>query len=140
MTYSIKIKSENGFRFVFDNIRRKWLKLTPEEKVRQFFIKYLVERKHYPLANIAVEMGITINGLKRRADIVVYKSGQPYVVIECKAEHIRLGQETVEQVANYNHSLNVNYLVVTNGKQVYILARGGESAGFEIIQELPDYN
>ena len=47
-TYSFKIKSEDNRKYIFDEIRKKYLLLTPEEWVRQNFIKYLVKEKKYP--------------------------------------------------------------------------------------------
>ncbi len=138
-TYPIKLKSEGGIRFVFDNIRKKWLKLTPEEKVRQFFIRYLVEKKGYPASLIASEMGLNINGLKRRADIVIYKNAEPYIIVECKAESVKIGQATVEQAANYNRSLQVEYIAITNGSSAYFIKNRYEEDTFEMVRELPDF-
>ena len=51
---SLKLKYDNLKPFVFDNIRKKWLLLTPEEWVRQHLVNYLVTHKNYPSSLISL--------------------------------------------------------------------------------------
>ena len=110
-------KTENRTE-CFDIIRRKWVPMTPEETVRQFLIHFMIEEKKVPAIRISVEREITVNGLKRRYDLVVYApSGTPQAVIECKAPHVQLTQAVVEQVGRYNKTLRAPFIGVSNGKQ-----------------------
>ena len=70
--YQPKIKTEEGREMIFDEVRRRWVVLTPEEWVRQNFLQYLVQVMKYPASLIAVEKEIRLGELKKRFDIVVY--------------------------------------------------------------------
>ena len=110
-------KTENRTE-CFDIIRRKWVPMTPEETVRQFLIHFMIEERKIPAIRISVEREITVNGLKRRYDLVVYSpAGTPQAVIECKAPHVKLSQEVVEQAGRYNKTLHAPFIGVSNGKQ-----------------------
>lgn len=101
----------------FDEIRRKWVPMTPEEVVRQFLIRFMVEGRGIPASHISVERQITVNGLTRRYDLVVFNDLRtPQLVIECKAPHVQLTQQVVEQVGRYNKTLRAPYIGVSNGK------------------------
>ena len=94
--YDIKLKKDaDGEILVYDFLRRKWLKLTPEEWVRQHFTNFLVEHKHYPAGLLANEVGININGNIRRCDTVLYdrQGMRPRVIVEYKAPHVNITQE-----------------------------------------------
>lgn len=120
MTYSFKQRTQNGRTEVFDPVRRKWILLTPEERVRQYTILYLLNEKRVPVTHISVERAITVNGLTRRYDIVVYNTEKkPETVIECKAPDVPITQEVVEQAGRYNMTLRAPVLGVTNGKVRY---------------------
>jgi len=111
----LKTRNHNGVEQVFDPIRKKWVAFTEEEKVRQFFILRLVNELKIPVSHISVERKITLNGLTKRYDIVVYKAAVPWMVVECKAPHIPLTQEVVDQAGRYNQTLNAEIIGVTNG-------------------------
>lgn len=101
---------------IYDPIRKKWLQQTPEEKVRQLFIQYLLTAKNIPASHISVEREITVNGLSKRYDLVVFdNAGKPWMVIECKAPHIELTQEVLEQAGRYNSTLRAPIVGITNG-------------------------
>ena len=117
--YSVRLKEEGGKQFIFDIVRKKYLVLTPEEWVRQNFIHFLINDKNYPAGLIAVEKGLKLNELQKRADVLVYKNAQPMVLIECKAPGIKISREVFEQIARYNMVFKVPYLLVTNGMQHY---------------------
>lgn len=123
MEYSLKIRKKEGRDEVFDHIRRKWLVLTPEERVRQQLILYLLNVKHVPLTHISVERAITVNGLTRRYDLVVYGLDmKPQMVVECKAPEVKITQEVVEQAGRYNKTLHAPVLGVTNGKEHFFFS------------------
>ena len=138
--YPIKLKEENGQQFIFDAFRKKYLIHTPEEWVRQNFIHYLIYEKGFASSLIAIEKGLKLNELQKRADAVVYdKNAQPIVLIECKAPHIKINQETFEQIARYNRVFKVPYLVVTNGMKHYCAKINFIDNTFEFLKEIPHY-
>ncbi len=103
---------------IFDPVRRRRVRLTPEEAVRQQTIRELHELCGYPLELMQVEAAITLNGLTKRCDIVVYDHNvRPWMIVECKKESIPLTQKVVDQACRYNLVLQVPYLLLTNGRE-----------------------
>jgi type I site-specific restriction-modification system R (restriction) subunit len=116
----LKYRNNSDKREIFDPIRRKWVRCTEEEEVRQCFILFLLLEKKYPRSHIAVEKEVKVNGLSKRYDIIVFgTNGAPYLVVECKAPHVTIDQSVVEQVAAYNKTLCAPLLGVTNGNLHY---------------------
>jgi hypothetical protein len=114
--YPFRIKKEQDKDFIFDEIRKLWVKLTPEEWVRQNFIQYLISKLHYPAAYIAVEKEIQLGELKKRFDILIYDNRhQPLMMIECKAPEVPLDEKVLQQLLRYNISVPVSFFVITNG-------------------------
>ena len=104
--YQPKIKRVNDKDFIFDEVRKRWVLLTPEEWVRQNFLQYLIFVKKYPASLIAVEKQIRLNDLKKRFDIVVFdQNSQPWMIVECKAMDVPLDKTVLDQVLRYNASL-----------------------------------
>jgi hypothetical protein len=136
--HPFKIKEENKKHLIFDEVRKLWVILTPEEWVRQNFIQYLVQVKKYPSSVIAIEKEIRLGELKKRCDIVVYKSHQPWMIIECKEQTVSLNDAVIQQVLRYNISLKVKILVVTNGENTY--ATQLNNNGLIPLDTLPDWN
>jgi hypothetical protein len=127
--------------FVFDEFRQKKVKLTPEEWVRQHFLHYLVSFKRFPKGLVAVEQGIKVNELSRRCDAVIYsKEGQPKAIIECKAPEIKLSEDTLFQIAQYNFKLRVNWLILVNGMQTIVCFVDEKERKLSYLQEIPDYD
>lgn len=137
--YAIKTKQEGGKHYIFDSIRKKYLILTPEEWVRQNFIQYLIHEKGYPAGLIIIEKGLKLNELQKRADALVYKFDQPYVLIEFKAPEVKITQETFEQIARYNRVFKVPYLIVSNGMDHYCCQLNMEESSFSFLQEIRAY-
>ena len=103
---------------VFDPVRKQWVSLTPEELVRQLLILHVLEQKICPAGLIAVEKKIVVNERERRYDLALHdQQGDPWLVAECKAPEIPLTQQVLDQIARYNLTLQVPYLLVTNGLQ-----------------------
>lgn len=115
--YSYKIKILNNKEVIFDEFRKKWIVLTPEEWVRQNVIMYLTLTKLYPKSLIAIEKEIQLGDMKRRFDIVVYKNEKPLILIECKQMNVKLSNSTISQVLAYNSIINANYFAITNGNE-----------------------
>ncbi len=105
-------------REFFDPIRKKWVAATPEEEVRQQFIQFLLTVKQIPASYLSVEREISVNGLSRRYDLVVFnQEGKPWMVVECKAPHVKLTQEVMEQAGRYNKTLRAPIIGITNGRE-----------------------
>ena len=116
-SYPFKIKEKENKTFIFDELRKQWLRLTPEEWVRQNFLQYLVKVKQYPATWIAIEKKIQLGELVKRFDILIYDSShKPWMMVECKEMDIPLNQAVLDQVLRYNISVPVRYLVITNGR------------------------
>lgn len=109
-------REQDGRREVLDPVRRRWVSLTPEEWVRQHVILMLHHRYGYPLELMQVEGAISLNGMTRRCDIVVYSSeGTPYMIVECKEPNVKITQKVCDQACRYNTVLKVPYLLLSNG-------------------------
>jgi hypothetical protein len=131
-----RIKKRGEERYIFDAIRKRWLVLTEEEWVRQNIVAYFTAVLHYPKDSIAVEKGITLNGLKKRFDILVYnKAHQPYLMVECKSPDVALNEDVLQQVLRYNIALPVKWVVLTNGHTT--LAWKKETDQLVLANELP---
>lgn len=135
----MKTKQTDGRQYVLDEWRRRWVRLTPEELVRQHTLHYLEDELHYPHGLIAVEHTIEINGMKKRCDAVVYdKNGKPLMLIEFKAQNVELNQKVFDQAAVYNTKLQVPYLMVANGRQIIVCKV--ESGAYVFAHDVPQYD
>jgi type I site-specific restriction endonuclease len=137
---ALKTKLVEGTTQVFDQVRKKYLVLTPEEWVRQHFIHYLNQEKNYPLGLMGVEQIVKYNGMQTRADIVLYAAdGKPNMIVECKAPKVKITQDAFNQIAKYNFNLKVDFLVVTNGIQHFCCALDYKNNKIYFMKEVPDY-
>jgi hypothetical protein len=135
----LKIKKQENKDYVFDCLRKQYVRLTPEEWVRQHFIHYLIEYKNYPKGLLANEVCITMGNLNRRCDTVLYDSFlQARMIIEYKAPTISISQKTFDQIVRYNSSLKVPWLIVSNGIQHYC-CRIDETGEAVFLKEIPEY-
>jgi hypothetical protein len=137
--YQPKIKSQQGKEFIYDEIRKQWIVLTPEEWVRQNFLQYLIQVKKYPATLIAVEKEIKLGYLAKRFDIVVYdKNTQPWIIIECKEMEVALDKQVLDQALRYNITLQVPNIVITNG--TYCFGFSAKAGLLEELNNLPEFN
>ncbi len=114
----LRTRIQNNKEQIFCDWRHRWVRLTPEEWVRQQLLHYMVEQLDFPASLIAVEAAITVGEAKKRCDAVVYdRTMSPLMLIECKAETVPLSQKTLDQAITYNRKLNVPYLLLYNGVQ-----------------------
>lgn len=124
---------------IWDELRKLWVRLTPEEWVRQNFIQYLLQVKKYPASYMAVEKRMKLGELNKRFDLMVFnKSAQPWMLVECKAIKEKLDSRVLWQVLRYNMAIPVKFLVVTNGEECHAFIKG--LTDFEGIATLPAYN
>jgi len=138
--YPFKIKEEEtGKEFIFDELRKSWVRLTDEEWVRQNFIQYLLQIKKYPASYIAIERKMKLGELNKRFDLLVFdKAAKPWMMIEFKAMHRPLDKTVLWQALHYNIAIPVKYLVVTNGQECHGYVKG--VIDFDEIPALPTYD
>lgn len=138
--YNFRFKSSENKISIFDEIRKKFVVLTPEEWVRQHVIQFLLRDKNYPKSHINVEKELLLNQTKKRYDIVIYnKNGSIFLIVECKAPQIEISQNTFDQIARYNLSLKAEYLMVTNGLHHYYCQMDYKNEKYQFLKEIPNY-
>ena len=131
---------QRGRGVVFDVLRRKHVALTPEEWVRQHFIHYLITEKGYPAALMGNEVPITLNGMSRRCDSVLYDTSlRPRIIMEYKAPDVPLTQKVFDQISRYNIVMHVDYLIISNGLTHYCCRMDYENNTYQFLREIPDY-
>ena len=138
--YSFKIRHEESCTYIFDEIRKKFLVLTPEEWVRQHFVQFIIREKGFPRSLIKLEGGLKLNTLQKRTDIVAFNSsGQKVLMIECKAPGVTISQKVFDQIARYNIVHQIPLLAVSNGIEHYYCTVDFESKTYQFLPSLPLY-
>jgi hypothetical protein len=139
--YEIKIISREGKRMIFDDLRRKYVALTPEEWVRQHFVHYLTGHLGFPSGLLANEVQLQLGDKRLRCDTLLYnKQLQPQMIVEYKSPTITLTQKVFDQISAYNLLLHVDYLVVSNGLQHLCCRMDYASRSFHFLPDLPSYS
>nr|WP_315182665.1 type I restriction enzyme HsdR N-terminal domain-containing protein [uncultured Flavobacterium sp.] len=139
--YTFRFKNSENKVSIFDEIRKKFIILTPEEWVRQHVVQFLLDEKKYPKSLINVEKVLKVNGLRKRYDVIVFNSdGSIFILIECKAPEIKISQATFDQIARYNMTMNSEFLMVTNGLNHYFCQMDFENEKYTFLENLPNYN
>ena len=139
-SYSFRYKNSENKVAIFDDIRKKFIILTPEEWVRQHTVQFLLQEKSYPKSYLNVEKLIKINDLSKRYDIVVFQpDGTIFLLVECKATEVKITQQTFDQIARYNLTLKAKYLMVTNGLNHYFCQMDFEKEKYVFLDELPEF-
>jgi hypothetical protein len=138
--YDHRIEAIEGKPRIFDPARKKFVALTPEEWVRQNFIQFLIREKGVPASLVVVEMGLKLHRQQKRSDIVVFSpDAQAILIVECKSPEVNISQDTFDQIARYNMSLLVSYLVVTNGLDHYCCHINHQQKSYTFLKQIPDY-
>ncbi len=138
--YDFKLKKDGGRLSVYDECRRKFVALTPEEWVRQNMVRFLVAEKHFPAARIANEVEVDINGMHKRCDTVVYDAFlTPFLIAEYKAPSVRISQKVFDQIATYCMGLDVRLLIVSNGLEHYCCQLDHQQKRYVFYREIPDF-
>lgn len=138
--YTFRITGDEKSQMILDTIRRKYVRLTPEEWVRQNFVKYLVNEGKYPPGLIAIEVMFILNKLKRRVDILVHnRQGKPVMIVECKEPEVKIDDKVFDQIVTYNLGLKVPYIIVTNGIVHYACKLKTDYSGYEYLNVIPLY-
>lgn len=139
-TFEYQVRQTEGKVQIFDELRKKWLVLTPEEWVRQHFIHFLINHKQYPKSLIKLEGGLKYNSRSNRSDVVVYNSaGEPLLLVECKAAEVPLTQQVFDQAARYNHVIKAKYLIITNGLKHFCCQIDHVAGKYNFLQDIPPY-
>ncbi|AYD47958.1 type I restriction enzyme HsdR N-terminal domain-containing protein [Arachidicoccus soli] len=112
-----KIKKVEDKEQIWDANRKKWVRLTPEEWVRQNFIQFLINEKKYPASLISIEKEIVLGEMKKRYDIVVFKNALPWMIVECKEMNVPLSENVIEQIWRYNSIIVAPFIIITNGRE-----------------------
>jgi hypothetical protein len=138
--YSFRIKTTEGKSFIFDALRKKYVRLTPEEWVRQNFVQFLIAEKNYSVSLIVVEASVKVNNNPQRADLVVFdRSGNPALVAEFKGPEVKISQQTFDQIVRYNMQLKVKLLIVSNGLEHFCCRINYEDNSYAFLAEIPDF-
>ena len=138
--YSFRFKSSENKTLVFDEIRKKFVVLTPEEWVRLHVVQFLLQEKNYPKSLINVEKQLKLNKTTKRYDIVVFNNdGSIFLIVECKAPSIPISQITFDQIARYNLALNASFLMVSNGLEHYYCQMDYENECYVFLKDIPNY-
>ena len=138
--YSFRFKNRENKLLIFDVVRKKFMVLTPEEWVRQNTIQYLVKELNIPLSLINVEKQIKLHGTIKRYDIVTFNpDGSIHLIVECKADSIKISQDTFDQIARYNLVLKSTFLMVTNGMDHYYCKMDLQNKRYSFLETLPEY-
>lgn len=139
--FEANIKKQNGMVKILDILRQKFVALTPEEWVRQHFVHFLIEQKGYSKTLMANEVAVTLNGMSRRCDTVVYRQEgmKPLMIVEYKRPDVEITQRVFEQICRYNMVLEVEWLVVSNGLKHYCCQVDIKNGGYAFMKDIPSY-
>ena len=138
--YNFRFKNNENKVSIFDEIRKKFIILTPEEWVRQHVVQFLMVEKKYPKSLINVEKVLKVNDLRKRYDVVVFNpNGSIHILVECKAPEVKIDQTTFDQIARYNLTLKATYLMVSNGLNHYFCQMDFENEKYHFLQDIPVY-
>jgi type I site-specific restriction endonuclease len=140
-TYLFRIKEDKGKKYIFDEIRRRYVLLTPEEWVRQHMVNFLVTEKSFPRQLISVEKGFHQNRNKQRYDLLVHnRQGEPLMIVECKAPGVEINQHVFDQAGRYNNKHKAVYMLITNGTKHYCCLINMANKQYSFLREIPDFN
>src|SRR5512145_3128887 len=139
-TYSFRLKEDRGKKYIFDEIRRRFVLLTPEEWVRQHVVNYLVVEKKFPRQLISVEKGFQQNRRRQRYDLLVYnRKGEPLMIVECKAPDVEINQHVFDQAGRYNNIHKAIYMLISNGMKHYCCLINMINRQYSFLTDIPDY-
>lgn len=140
-SYEFQVLKNGDDISIYDRLRKKFVALTPEENVRQHFVEYLIRERLFPAGLMNNEIAIMQNGIKRRCDTVIFdRTGEPLMIVEYKAPHVKITQEVFNQIYRYNLVLRVKYLVVTNGRVNYCCKIDYEARSCQFLSDIPMYD
>lgn len=138
--YEFRLKEINQKRFIFDEIRKKYIELTPEEWVRQNCVKFLINDRKFKRNLISIEKRIKLNNTVKRFDILVHDNyGNCNLLVECKAPNVKINQDSFDQILRYNQVINAKFLMITNGIINYYCKINKLQNKIEFLKNIPAY-
>lgn len=139
--YAVPVREDKNMTRIYDELRGKWVALTPEEWVRQQFVSWLKNERGYLAGRMGNEIGITLNRTLRRCDTVVFDSARmPLMIVEYKAPSVAVTQKVFDQIVRYNMVLMAPYLVVSNGIRHYCCAIDFDRRSYRFLPDIPLYS
>ncbi|WP_176521865.1 type I restriction enzyme HsdR N-terminal domain-containing protein [Longimonas halophila] len=136
-----QMTERDGAVHIHDPVRTKYVRCTPEEWVRQHWVRFLHTSRSVPMGLMAVEQGFTWQGRTHRADLVVHtRRGNPLVLLECKAPSVPLTQDVFDQTSRYNQVLQAPFWIASNGHLHYVCRVDLEAGETTFLDELPAYD
>lgn len=139
--FEIKIKDQNGKQYILDRLKKKFVRLTPEEYVRQGFINFLINHKEFPETLLANEIEIELGNVKKRCDTILYDQFlNPKMIIEYKSPKITIDQKTFDQISRYNMKLHVPWLIISNGLEHFCCYFDPKNDAYSFLKDIPNYN
>jgi predicted type IV restriction endonuclease len=137
--FNANIRREGKNVRIFDTLRQRFVALTPEEWVRQHFVNMLLTNYGFSSSLTANEVSLSLNGMSRRCDTVVYdKQLRPRMIVEYKRPSVEITQRVFDQICRYNMVMHVDYLVVSNGMQHFACRMDYERQTYEFLKEIPN--
>lgn len=137
--FNANIRREGKNVRIFDTLRQRFVALTPEEWVRQHFVNMLLTNYGFSSSLTANEVSLSLNGMSRRCDTVVYdKQLRPRMIVEYKRPSVEITQRVFDQICRYNMVMHVDYLVVSNGMHHFACRMDYERQTYEFLKEIPN--
>lgn len=138
--FDYKLTQSGSNLLIWDVLRRKQVVLTPEEWVRQHVVHYLISHRGYPKGLLSLERGLRYNQRQKRTDLVALDaSGQPLLLVECKAPSVPITAAVAQQAATYNQTVGAPLLLLTNGLQHFCWRVDFVARTNERLAEVPRY-
>ena len=138
--YEFSIRNVAKKTQIFDQTRKRYYVLTPEEWVRQHLVEFLVHERNFPRSLLEIEKSLTLNKMQKRADLLVRdKSGNPILLAECKAPDVKVTQKTFDQAGRYNMVFRVPYLLITNGVEHFCAQIDFSRNSYKFLRDIPSY-
>ena len=139
--YHLRIKNKENKQYVFDEVRKKNVLLTPEEWVRQNLVSYFVNNLNYPKGLIKTESSLKYNNLKKRSDILIFNNDMShFMIVECKSYKLKLNKSHLNQSAIYNKIYKSRYLMISNGMEHVVCEYNWKDETFEVKKSIPEFN
>lgn len=139
--YEFRYQKQDDKIKIYSSLRKKFIVLTPEEWVRQHCVSFLSEERGFSKSLMSEEKKVVINGMTKRYDIVVFEpQGNIYLIVECKSPEVKITQNTFDQIARYNLSLNAKYLMLTNGLNHYFCQLDYDNQTYIFLNDVPNFN
>ena len=137
----LRLEQREGKPYVYDDLRRKFVRLTPEEWVRQHFVRYLIDDLGYPQPLMQNEVALRLGETIKRCDTLLYdKALRPQMILEYKAPHVTLSETVLQQIVRSNYVLRVPYLVLSNGLEHLLCRIDYEKMTYAFLSEFPPYD